>query len=279
MFDVPGSSPAGVSTVERAVPGWDLPDDEVLGTWYGEDGKAVTRSKGEDDGWEVAGPKHLKGLKPPATAAVAAEEGSFGANLPLLLSEQHGEPMNAAKLPAAYLQRFGAKIPLASGQKLKQLLQLESEKGVCALEEREAGAPPTPVLFVRLLGSRSGLKEGEFTGVSGYMFTCTTETEDMCLSQSLLMASAKELRSLRRDAGPTTKLFLCNHDTGTVHGPWLPLGEPALSSITTTSHGRFPAQLRVRPDPDFPMRSVPAHALSWGRQRVPSGMYVVPHSS
>ena len=101
--------------------------------------------------------------------------------------------MNAAKLPAAYLQRFGTKIPLSSGQKLKQLLSSEAEKGVCALEEREAGMPPTPVLFVRLLGSRSGLKEGEFTGVSGYLFTCTTETENTCLSQNVLMASAKVL--------------------------------------------------------------------------------------
>ena len=79
--------------------------------------------------------------------------------------------------------------------------------------------------WARLLGSRSGLKEGEFTGVSGYMFMCTNETENACLSQTMLMTSAKELRSLRRDVGPTTKLFLCNYDTGTVHGPWLPLGE------------------------------------------------------
>jgi len=227
------------------------------------------KKQGEkEDGWEIAGQsKHMKGLQ-----EGDGDQGDFGENLALLLSEQGGDAMNAAKLPAAYLQRFGNKIPLYGGQKLKQLLQSESEKGVCALEEREAGLPPTPVLFVRLLGSRTGLKEGEFTGVAGYMFTCSNDMEQSLLAQSLLVASAKELRSLRRDAGPTTKLFLCNSDTGTVHGPWLPLGEPSLSTLTTSSHGKFPAQLRVRPDPDFPMRSVTANALSWGRQKVPGGI-------
>jgi len=257
-----GSSPDRLATtVDRA--GWEDPDEEPPGNWE-EEG---LEGKSEENGWEVAGPKHLKGLKP-----VVLEEGSFGANLAILLSEQNGEPMNAAKLPAAYQQRFETKIPLVPGQKLKQLLMHETDKGVCSLEERKAGYPPTPVLFVRLLDSRSGLKDGEFTGVSGYMFVCTNETEHVCLSQHMLMASAKELRSLWRDIGPTTKLFLCNYDSGTVHGPWLPLGEPALSSSSSVWHNRFPAQLRVRSDSDFPTRSVPAHALSWGRQRIPGGV-------
>jgi len=209
----------------------------------------------------------MKGLK----AAGEEEEVSFGENLAILLSEQNGD-LNAAKIPQIYLDRFGTKVPLASGQKLKHLLQAEADKGVCGLEEKEAGVPPTPVLFVRLLGSRTGLKEGSFTGVAGYAFSCNNESETLCLQQSVLLASAKELRSLRRDVGPTTKLFLCNDDIGTVHGPWLPLAEPSLSTMTTTSHGKFPAQLRVRPDPDFPIRSVPAHALSWGRQKVPAGI-------
>lgn len=231
-------------------------------------GNQHTKAKDEEDGgWEVAGPKHLKGLK-----SVDEQEESFGQNLAILLSEQNGEPLNAANLPQVYQQRFGTKIPLSSGQKLKQLLQAEADKGICGLEEKEAGVPPTPVLFVRLLGSRTGLKEGAFTGVAGYLFTCNSESEKTCLERSVLLASAKELRSLRRDAGPTTKLFLCNEDTGVVHGPWLPFGEPTLSNLSTSPHGKFPAQMRVRPDPDFLLRSVPASALSWGRQKIPAGI-------
>jgi hypothetical protein len=88
-------------------------------------------------------------------------------------------------------------------------------------------------------------------GVTGYVFMSSSATCAECVELSLLGCPASALRSMQQQIHQSTKLFLLDFDSKTMHGVFTAVGKPRMNIVpgawATSGRGRsFPAQLRVR---------------------------------
>jgi len=146
----------------------------------------------------------------------------------------------------------------------------ELEKLAAWVDEggKEAAVPGSPAAEQQpLRPTASSLPYDDF-----YVFMCNNTTHRDCMRLQLFGSPAKELDKMSNSIGPKTALLLYNFDKKTIEGVYTATGAAAMN-INRDAWGRrgagssYPAQIKVKADPNYKLGSALAIPLELSRAR------------
>ena len=97
------------------------------------------------DRWEQRGGQPAEG------DAASGEDSSFSDRLAMMLAEQDGHRIEASTIPKLYRDRFGTRLPLTPGKKLKHLLADAASEGVCVIQEQRGQHGNIEAVYISIL--------------------------------------------------------------------------------------------------------------------------------
>lgn len=84
-------------------------------------------------------------------------------------------------------------------------------------------------------------------GRTGYVFVCSNSTQQECQTRRLFGSPDRELSRMQQTISLETHLFLFNMETYTLLGPFVPSGKSGYGIVQGAFHGKFNAQIRIKP--------------------------------